>query len=216
MRGIDISVHNHSRYSDKGGVIPWDKLRAAGVDFVIIRTGGGLSIADDTFQQDVLDAQSVGMQVGAYHYSYALNASAAMQEAEFCKRLVDKAGSFLELPVFFDMEDGDGYKDRHFFGFNRRNVTNICKAWLKAIQPLNSGVYASLSWFDDYIDWKGLVDEFQVPIWSAQYNTRDDFQGYMWQFTDSLRIDGKLWDGNILYDSVHQPGLNPFQQFVES
>ena len=214
MRGIDISIHNHDRYEN--GVLPWDKLRAAGVDFVIVRTGGGLSIEDPTFKQDVDDAHSVGMKVGAYHYSYALNSSAAMREADFCKSIVDRAGVFLELPVFFDMEDGDGYKERHYFGFNRRNVTQICRAWLKEIAPLSSGVYASLSWFDDYIDWKKLVEEFNIPIWSAQYNTRDDFQGYMWQFTDSLQIDGQFYDGNILYDDLHKAGLNPFQQFIQS
>lgn len=214
MRGIDISVHNHSRYSYNGGILPWDKLKSAGIDFVIIRTGAGLSIADETFKQDVDDAHSVGMLVGAYHYSYALTAAAAIQEAETCKRLVD--GVFLDMPVFFDMEDADSYKERHGFGFNKRNITNICKSWLKSIKPLNSGVYASLSWFDDYIDWKTLVEQFQIPIWNAQYNKYDDFQGYMWQFTDSLRIDGQLWDGNILYDDVHTAGLNPYGVFVES
>ena len=29
---------------------------------------------------------------------------------------------------------------------------------------------------------------------------RDDFKGYMWQFTDKLIIDGKQFNGNILYD----------------
>lgn len=216
MRGIDISVHNHSRYSHRGGILPWDKLRAAGVDFVIVRTGGGLSIIDDTFKKDVDDAHSVGMKVGAYHYSYALTSSAAMQEADACKRIIDKAGVLLELPVFFDMEDGDGYKKRHGFGFNKRNMTNICRAWLKEIKPLNSGIYSSFSWYEDYIDWKSLVDEFQIPIWNAQYNVRDDFQGWIWQFTDSLKIDGQLWDGNILYDDIHRAGLEPFSQFVQS
>ena len=214
MRGIDISIHNHDRY--ESGVLPWDKLREAGVDYVIIRTGGGLSIADSTFQRDVDDAHSVGMQVGAYHYSYALNNSSAMQEALQCKQIIDKAGVELELPVFFDMEDGDGYKSRHSFGFNKRNVTQICRSWLKAIKPLNSGIYASLSWLESYIDWKKLVEEFNIPVWCAQYNQRDDFQSYMWQFTDNLQINGQFWDGNILYDEVHKAGLNPFQQFKQS
>lgn len=212
MRGIDISVHNHDHYPY--GKFPWNKIKAAGVEFVIIRTGGGLSISDETFKSDVDAAHAAGLLVGAYHYSYALSPSAAMQEAETCKRLVD--GVFLDLPVFFDMEDADDYKYRHSFGFNKRNVTNICKAWLKTISPLNSGIYASLSWLEDYIDWKKLVEEFDIPIWNAQYNTTDDFQGYMWQFTDSLSIDGNVWDANILYDDVHKAGLNPFSVFNES
>ena len=114
------------------------------------------------------------------------------------------------------MEDGDGYKNRHGFGFNKRNMTNICKSWLKEIKPLNSGIYASLDWLENYIDWKSLVEEFNIPVWSAQYNSIDNFKGYMWQFTDKLRIDGQYWDGNILYDNIHQPGLQPFSQFAQS
>lgn len=216
MRGIDISVHNHNHYKYNGGIIPWDKLKNAGVDFVIIRTGGGLSIADETFRNDVNDAHSVGMKVGAYHYSYALNNSSAMKEADACKRIIDYAGVLLELPVFFDMEDGDGYKSRHGFGLNKRNVTNICRSWLKEIKPLNSGIYASLDWLDNYIDWQSLVEEFNIPIWSAQYNITDDFKGYIWQFTDKLIIDGENWDGNILYDDIHKAGLNPYLQFIQS
>lgn len=214
MRGLDISIHNHDRYAGKA--IPWNKIKDAGVDFVIIRTGGGLSIADPDFQKDVNDAHSVGLKVGAYHYSYALTQSEAMQEAEACKRLINNAGVLLELPVFFDMEDADGYKQRHYFSFNRRNITNICRAWLQAIQPLNSGIYASLSWLEDYINWEDLVQEFNIPIWNAQYNVIDNFKGYMWQFTKELYIDDNIWDANILYDDVHRAGLDPWSVFKQS
>ena len=214
MRGIDISIHNHDRYGGKA--LPWDKLRAAGVDFVIIRTGSGLSRVDEDFQKDVNDAHSVGMQVGAYHYSYALTPSAAMQEAIFCKQIIENAGVALELPVFFDMEDGDNYKATHGFKFTRRNITAICKAWLEQIQPLNSGVYSSLCWYEDWVDWQALHAEFKVPMWNAQYAKRDMLQAYMWQFTDSLKIDGKIWDGNILYDDVHKAGLDPWSVFTQS
>ncbi|MBR6887998.1 MAG: hypothetical protein IKN16_06080, partial [Selenomonadaceae bacterium] len=85
---------------------------------------------------------------GAYHYSYALTPADAIIEAQFCKRIIAEAGVLLELPVFFDMEDDDGYKARHRFHFTRRNITDICAAFLDAIKPLNCGVYASLSWLE--------------------------------------------------------------------
>lgn len=216
MRGVDISIHNHDRYKAQGSIIPWDKLKAAGVDFVMLRTGYGQSYIEPHFQQDVHDAHSVGMQVGAYHYSYALTASEAMQEAIFCKQILENTGVFLELPVFLDMEDDDGYKKRHGFTFNRRNITSICKAWLEQIKPLNSGLYASYSWFEDWIDWRKLHEEYQCPIWNAQITPPDDLQGYMWQFTFTLKIDGHEWDGDILYDNVHRAGLDPWSQFIQS
>lgn len=119
----------------------------------------------------------------------------ALAEADYCKWLIDNSGVLLELPVFFDMEDGDGYKNYHGFNFSRRNVTAICKAFLDNIKPLNCGVYASLSWLEDYIDWQSL----NCPVWNAQYYKRDLFQVFMWQYTDNLIIGGKRFDGNILY-----------------
>ena len=188
MKGIDVSIHND--------FIDWHAVKDAGIDFAICRTGYGKSGFDDSFQRNVHDAHDAGLICGAYHYSYALTPADAIIEAQFCKRIIAEAGVLLELPVFFDMEDDDGYKARYGFRFTRQNITDICAAFLDAIKPLNCGVYASLSWLDDYIDWRSLG----CPIWNAQWGKRDDFKGYMWQFTDCLKIGNDCFDGNILYD----------------
>lgn len=185
MKGVDVSWHNKN--------VDWAGLRSAGIEFAIVRTGAGLSIRDD-FASTVGAAKRAGMLVGAYHYSYALTPSRAAQEAMYCRRIIDDAGFMLELPVFFDMEDADGYKDRHGFRFNRRNVTAICKAFLDTI-GLNAGVYASYSWLTDWIDWQALG----CPVWNAQWGPRDDIKGYLWQFTDNLHIGGCVFDGNIMH-----------------
>lgn len=197
MKGIDVSVHN--------GVIDWQAVKDAGMDFAICRTGYGKSGLDDTFRSNVKGAHQAGLLVGAYHYSYALTQSDAVNEALFCKKIIDEAGVLLELPVFFDMEDADGWKKRHSFKFTRRNVTNICKAFIDNI-GLNCGVYASYSWLENYIDWKSL----NCSIWNAQWSKNDYLQGYMWQFTDSYEIAGKTFDANIIYDDKHRAGLNPW------
>ena len=185
MKGVDVSWHNKN--------VDWAGLRSAGIEFAIVRTGAGLSIRDD-FASTVGAAKKAGMLVGAYHYSYALTPSRAAQEAVYCRHIIDDAGYLLELPVFFDMEDADGYKDRHGFRFNRRNVTAICKAFLDTI-GLNAGVYASYNWLTDWIDWQSLG----CPVWNAQWGPRDDIKGYLWQFTDNLHIGGCVFDGNILH-----------------
>lgn len=193
MKGVDISIFN--------GNVDWQALKAAGIDFAICRSSYGKKHFDETFQRNVEGAHRAGLICGAYHYSYALTPDDAVAEADYCKWLIDNSGVLLELPVFFDMEDGDGYKSYHGFNFSRRNVTAICKAFLDNIKPLNCGVYASLSWIEDLIDWQSL----KCPIWNAQYYKRDLFQGYMWQYTDNLIIGGKCFDGNILYDEVDKP-----------
>jgi hypothetical protein len=74
-------------------------------------------------------------------------------------------------------------------------VTAICRAFLEEIKPLDCGVYASLHWFENYIDWQGLG----CAVWSAQWGKQDDLKGYMWQYTSELNIGGKLFDGDLLY-----------------
>lgn len=187
-KGIDVSEHN--------GDIDWERIYHAGFDFAICRTGYGKNGIDPTFTRNVNDAIRAGFRCGAYHYSYALTPADAALEAQFCKRIIEEAGVLLELPVFFDMEDADKWKERHGFKFNRRNVTNICKAFLDYIKPLNSGVYASYSWLEDFIDWRDL----DCPIWNAQWGNNDFLQGFMWQYTDKQEINGKFFDANIFYD----------------
>lgn len=193
MKGIDVSIFN--------GNVDWQAVKAAGFDFAICRSSYGKKHFDESFQRNVEGAHRAGLFCGAYHYSYALTPNDAVEEAQYCKWLIENCGVFLELPVFFDMEDGDGYKSYHGFNFRRRNVTDICHAFLENIKPLNCGVYASLSWLEDLIDWQSL----NCPIWNAQYYKRDFFQGYMWQFTDNFIIAGKSFDANILYDDVDKP-----------
>ena len=188
MKGVDVSEHN--------GRVDWLALKNAGIDFAICRTGYGRSGVDSTFQRNVNEARAVGMKCGAYHYSYALNPAHAADEAIFCKRIISDSGVLLELPVFFDMEDADGFKSRNGFDFSRRNVTDICRSFLNTIKPLDCGIYASYSWLEDLIDWRSL----NCPVWNAQWGRHDFLQGFMWQFTDRLFIAGKSFDANILYD----------------
>ena len=195
MRGVDVSIFNEN--------IDWRAVKAAGVDFAICRTGYGQSGFDENFQHNVEEAHKAGLICGAYHYSYALTPADAVNEAQFCKGIIERAGVLLELPVWFAMADSDSYKQRHGFDFSRTNVTAICKAFLDAIKPLNCGVHAPLSWLENYIDWQSLGCE----IWSAQWNAEDNFKGRMWQYTDALAIDGQNFNGNILYEAGEQAVL---------
>lgn len=183
--GVDVSENNT--------FVDWGKLKEKGVKFVYVRASYGKYGADEMFEKYVSAAHEHGMLVGAYHYSYALTPADAVKEAQNCRRVIDNAGCLLELPVFFDMEDADKYKERHNFDFSADNITAICKAFGDAI-GLNWGVYASYWWLKNYIDWESLG----CPVWNAQWGNEDNFAGYVWQFTDSL-FDENL-DGDYMYD----------------
>lgn len=183
-KGIDVSENN--------GAVDWQAVKNAGIEFAIVRTGYGRGDKDSMFDTNVAGAHAVGLQVGAYHYSYALNPESAVEEAQFCRRIIDDAGCLLELPVFFDMEDADYYKAKR--NFDKSTSTSICKAFLDNL-GLDCGVYASYDWFENFIDWRSLG----CAIWNAQWGNADDLKGYMWQYTNQENIGGKLFDANILY-----------------
>lgn len=193
VKGVDVSWYN--------GDVNWERLKYNGIEFAIVRTGYGKNGFDEYFQRNVEGAHAVGMKCGAYHYSCAMTPRDAIIEADFCKRIIAESGVLLELPVWFDMEDADGYKEKNGFNFSRMNVTNICRVFLETIKPLNCGIYASYSWLEKYIDWR----ELGCAVWNAQWGKHDFLQGMMWQYTDKLIIGGKIFDGDILYDEVDKP-----------
>lgn len=184
--GIDVSENN--------GYVDWQRLKeTSNLKFAIIRSSFGFS-TDSRFLDNVYHALENGFKCGAYHYSYALNPDEAIKEAITMKNIIEKSGVLLELPCFFDIEN-DSYKAKNSFEYTQENVTNICQTFLDEIKPLNCGVYANLDWLTNYVDWQKLG----CSIWSAQYNSNDDFKGFMWQYTDKLHLIGKDFDGDVLY-----------------
>ncbi|CQR71695.1 Autolytic lysozyme [Sporomusa ovata DSM 2662] len=187
MKGIDVSENN--------GTVDWQAVANAGIEFVMIRCSYGLQSKDEMFAKNVAGAKAAGLKVGAYHYSYALSVEDAIQEAANCREAIESTGQLLELPVFFDMEDADGYKRRKGFAFDPTEITDMCREFIDNV-GLDCGVYASYSWLADYIDWRSLG----CAVWNAQWGRNDDIRGYMWQYTDNLVIDGRAFDGNIKYE----------------
>ena len=96
MLGIDVSEHN--------GALDWAKIKAAGVAFVIVRSGYGTSHVDNFFAQNIRGAREQGLPVGIYHFSYALDPAGAKKEAEFVLSILKPFRGEIFLPVFFDFE----------------------------------------------------------------------------------------------------------------
>ncbi len=188
VKGIDVS--------DNNGYVDWQSVADSGIKFAMVACSFGSSGRHDRFLENVNGAHDVGLKVGAYHYSYAINSAHPAMEAANCKTAIAEAGVLLELPVFYDMEDADHWKSDRGWLPQNNDVTSYCKSFIDNL-GLNCGIYASYDWLQNYIDWRSL----KCPVWNAQWGSSDDLKGYMWQKTDSLYIAGKQFDANILYDS---------------
>ena len=105
MKGIDISHHN---------TVDWEAAKQAGLKFAMLRCGYGSDLKeqdDRNFEANVEACDRLGIPWGAYLYSYALNTENAKSELAHLLRLLK--GKKPLFPVAIDMEDGDGYKEKH-------------------------------------------------------------------------------------------------------
>lgn len=185
--GIDISKHQ--------GDINLADLKDK-VEFVIIRAGYSNSI-DPKFERNYNLCKELGIPVGTYWYSYALNEDAAKKEANTFLNVLK--GKQFEYPVYLDMEDADGWKKRH--GYNFDNSKAISEAFCSIVEGAGyyTGIYASKSWFDTYLK---SLDRYNK--WIAHWSnvSYEDKSGVgMHQYTSKLKLNG--YSGNLDGDYAH-------------
>lgn len=182
--GIDVSKWNKE--------IDWEKVKAAGVDFAIIRCGyrgskTGSLVEDPYFIKNIEGAQTAGIKVGVYFFTQATTEIEAVEEASMVLMLCK--GYKLALPVFIDTEGagGDGRAD----GLSVESRTAVCEAFCRTVENagFNAGVYASKNWFENNLNTEHISD---YTIWLAQYSRRATYEGDydLWQYTSAGTVDG--------------------------
>lgn len=194
QKGIDVSENN--------GRVNWQIVKNKGMEFAIIRLGYGSGHLDSEFYRNVNGALAAGLKIGIYYYSYALNTYGAHKEAEFVLQTLKESGltpERLECGIWYDMEDADGFKERHGMPSNSE-ITAMCSRFISDLNAAgySCGIYASLDWLENKIETHRLAE--YVPYWCAQWGGSCDWpRAKMWQYTDCLPIGGKEFDGNYLF-----------------
>lgn len=187
-KGIDVSKHN--------GTIDWAKVKAAGVQFAMLRAGYGRydNQKDEQFEANYKGATAAGIPVGAYHYSYATTAEQAKQEAEVFLGWIK--GKNLTYPVAFDIEN----KKQANLGVSV--ISDIIRAFCETVEAAGYYVvvYANKDWLTNRID---ADCKSRYDIWLAQWTSKPTYTGSygMWQYTSDGAVDGIAGrvDMNIAY-----------------
>ena len=185
MKGIDVSVHN--------GDIDWQKVKADGIEFAILRAGYGklASQKDQKFEQNYKNAKAVNFPVGAYWYSYAMNENEARQEADVFLSVIK--GKQFEFPVYFDLEE------KKQFDLGKEKVSAIMRAFLERVEAAGYfvGLYGSASSLvthtaDDIKSW--------YTIWLAHWVDQTNYSGAygIWQHSEKGKVAGI--NGNVDLD----------------
>lgn len=213
LYGLDISKHN--------GDIDFKKIKDAGNGFVIIRAGYGKvdSQKDPKFETYYKQAKEVGLDVGAYWYSYAKNVSDAEKEAKCFYNAIK--GKKFEYPVYIDMESTDNAHD----GVSNSVLCDITETVCEYMESKGYyvGVYASLSWFNNQL--KNLSKDYDkwVANWGdndSVLDTNEQKKEYrIQQFTSTYKISGIScrFDRNVVYDYdypevIKKAGLNGYSK----
>ena len=209
--GIDISSHQ--------GNIDLNTLKNQ-IDFVIIRVGYGTKgTIDSKFTRNADLCKELGIPVGFYWYSYALDQNGARDEANAMIKAITPYKDIIKFGVWFDMEDADGYKKKNGMPSNQI-LREMCREFCATTEKAGfySGVYASQSWFDNQLNGSELKP---YDKWVAQWPTSGGKQTglstsaskrsdvHLWQFTSQAKFSGYSGnlDANYAYlDNFPNPG----------
>ena len=138
VNGIDVSQWQ--------GTINWDKVKADGIDFAIIRAGGRFFVSgdlyfDDNFYQNIKAAQDAGIMVGVYYFSQAVTTAEAREEANWVLDYIE--GYDLQLPIYMDYEMSSDPSGR-INNLSKATRTANAKAFCSVIEAAGyeTGVYS--------------------------------------------------------------------------
>lgn len=185
MKGIDVSEHQ--------GNIDWDKVKAAGIQFAIIRIGYGQNAVDSKAIRNITECIRVGIPFGIYTYSYALNVNNAINEANLVIRTLAPYKDKVRFPVIIDMEDADHYKQKHGMPSND-TLVSICEKECLMFEEAGyyAAIYASKSWFDTKLK-SSRLDRFDkwMAWWNSSASSKFSHDTYgIWQYTSSGKVNG--------------------------
>ena len=189
FEGVDVSVYQ--------GNIDWNKAKADGIEFAIMRAGYGkyVSQKDKYFDQNMKNAKAAGLPCGVYWFSYALTPEDAIKEADACYEVIKNYK--LEYPVSFDMETESQMK------LPKETVAQIIEAFCGRMESY--GYYTTLYTYASFLNYKvddRIFDKYD--IWVAHYNTSKPAfnRNYgLWQYS----CTGSVWGitGNVDRDYVY-------------
>ena len=155
--------------------VDWEKVKAAGIDFVFARVGyrgygaAGTLAADISFESHVTGALAAGLKVGLYYYTEAINTEEAIEEAQYC---IEKAKDYnITLPIVYDYEtttvNGTKTGRKYNAKLSKAAATQNCQAFCNTIQDAGYTpmIYANKNDLSTLIDGVALGKSYK--IWLA-------------------------------------------------
>ena len=182
--GIDVSEHQKN--------IDWGQVKAAGVDFVMIRLGyrgytEGRLYMDSYFAQHYQGAKEAGLDVGVYFFSQALTPEEARAEARFLLTVLGWRD--LTMGIAYDWEFVND--NARTAGVDGRTMTDCALAFCEVITDAGHKPWIYFNQFQ--ADYYYILEELSdYDFWFAKYTEELDCPVPidMWQYTGSGSVPG--------------------------
>ncbi len=185
-KGIDVSEWQ--------GTIDWDKVKAAGIEFAMIKAGSGRNRVDPEFKRNISECNRLGIPCGVYWFSYAYTEELAHNEAKYCLEAI--APYKLDYPVAFDFEyDSVNNAAKLGIEITREMASSFARAFLEDIEAARyyAMLYTNSDYLKRYFD-QDLAKRYDVwlAMWQANPNLNDKptQAGGIWQYSDTGNVSG--------------------------
>lgn len=183
---IDISEHN--------GDVDFKRIKAAGWH-IILRIGwfGNQNYAfDKKFTRNVNGCINNKIPFGIYVYSYAKSADRGREMADWVHKNI--ANLHCAYGIYIDLEEPG--TERYAC-----EVNNAFYQRMKQLRYSNIGLYASLSWIQNYLT-KAKYDR----LWLAQWSSKRSIACDIWQYSSNGSVAGVgRCDVNECYFAANSP-----------
>ncbi len=170
----------------QGKNIDFNKVKSAGYNYVIIRSGYGRETyqKDDCFETNYKKAKSAGLKVGTYWFSYAMSAKEAKIEADACLYCIK--GKAFDLPVYYDIEYVPAITE-----LSQTEYTNMATSFCNKIRSAGykPGIYASASVYGYPLKFDTIKSN-GYSVWNAEWSDKYTVNCDIWQYTDKAKVNG--------------------------
>ena len=181
IKGLDVSKFQ--------GEVDWERVKAAGYRFAMLRAGYGFNTVDPQFRRNASECNRIGLPIGAYWFCYATTPSSAVQEADGCLDTI--ADYKLEYPVCYDIEQASvDYASGEGVRITPSLAKQLVKSFCDRIESKGyfAMFYSNKNFLDQYL---GSDIARRYALWYARYaDTFDGTDCAMWQYTSQGSVPG--------------------------
>lgn len=181
VNGIDVSEFQ--------GEIDWERVKASGCQFAMLRAGYGTDTTDGQFHRNASECNRIGLPIGAYWFCYAFSPADAVREADKCLDVISCYR--LDYPVCYDIEQASAAcAAAENIAMSATLTTALIHSFCGHIEghgylPM---FYTNQYFLKAYLNGQSPK---RYPFWYACYNDAlDGTQCAMWQYTNEGHVDG--------------------------